>query len=265
MSFYWIYDLPTWLLGVLTVTVFVAFGLAGLCFLRGWVQRIDTGHHAYNHIVGFFFAGVTVLYAVCAGLLAIGAWATFAEVQGKIDHEATALGALYRDVGAYPEPARTILQNDLRRYARGVIDVGWPMQRRGIVPNNASTVLNDFQQHFMAFEPQDQRQNIVAAEAYRSFNDLTASRRARLNSIQAEMPGPLWAMMILGAAICIANTWFLHSESFTMHIWMTTLFSGLLALLIFLIAVMDNPYRGRIGVSPEPLERVYEQIMSPPK
>ena len=132
MSFYWIYDLPTWLFGVLTVIVFVVFGLAGLFRLRGWVQRIDTGHHAYNHIVGFFLAGVTVLYAVCAGLLAIGAWATFAEVQEKIDHEATALGALYRDIGAYPEPARTILQNDLRRYAREVIDVGWPMQRRGI-------------------------------------------------------------------------------------------------------------------------------------
>ena len=75
MCFYWIYDLPTWLFGVLTVIVFVAFGLAGLFLLRGWVQRIDTGHHAYNHIVGFFLAGVTVLYAVCAGLLAIE-WTT---------------------------------------------------------------------------------------------------------------------------------------------------------------------------------------------
>ena len=265
MSLYWVYDLPTWLFGVLTVIVFVAFGLAGLFLLRGWVQRIDTGHHMYNHIIGFYLAGVTVLYAVCAGLLAIGAWATFSEVQGKIDHEAAALGSLYRDIGAYPEPTRTILQNDLRTYTRAVIDVGWPMQRRGIVPNNASSVLNDFQQHFMSFEPQDQRQNILAAEAYRSFNDLTASRRDRLNSVQAEMPGPLWALTIFGALICIVITWFFNSESFTMHIWMTILFSGLLALLIFLIAVLDNPYRGRIGVSPEPLQRVYEQIMVTPK
>jgi hypothetical protein len=50
-----------------------------------------------------------------------------------------------------------------------------------------------------------------------------------------------------------------------MHFWMTILFSGLLAMLIFLIAVLDNPYRGKISVSPEPLERVYEQIMAPPK
>lgn len=266
MTMYWVYALPLWLFGILTIVVFVAFGLGGLYLTRGWVCRLDVHeHHAYNHVVGFYIAGVTVLYAVCAGLLAIGAWATYAEVQGKIDHEASALGALYRDVGAYPEPARTILQQDLRTYTRAVIDVGWPMQQRGIVPNNASPVLNDFQQHFMAYEPQDERQKILAEEAYKSFNDLTESRRARLNSVKTEMPGPLWTLVIAGAAICIAVTWFLHPESFTMHFWMTILFSALLALLIFLIAVLDNPYRGKIGVSPEPLERVYEQIMSPQK
>lgn len=265
MTMYWVYDLPTWLFGTLSVVVFAAFGLAGLYLLRGWVQRIDSGHHAYNHIIGFFMGGVTVLYAVSAGLLAIGAWATFDQAQGKIDHEATALGVLYRDISAYPEPARTAMQDDLRRYARQVIDVGWPMQRRGIVPNNANPVLSDFQKHFMSFEPETESQEILAAESFRAFNDLTESRRARLNSIDAEMPGPLWTLVIAGAGICIAVTWFLHTESFIMHVWMTVLFSALLALLIFLIAVLDNPYRGKISVSPEPLERVYQQIMSPQK
>jgi hypothetical protein len=157
------------------------------------------------------------LYAVTAGLLAIGAWATFDQDQGKIDHEASALGGLYRDTIAYPEPLRTAMQEDLRRYARQVIDVGWPMQRRGIIPNNASPVLTDFQEHFMTFEPQSEGQKILAEETYRAFNDLTESRRARLNSIDAEMPGPLWTLVIAGAGICIAVTWFLHTESFIMH------------------------------------------------
>jgi hypothetical protein len=47
-------------------------------------------------------------------------------------------------------------------------------------------VLSDFQEHFMSFEPQSQRQNILAAEAYRAFNDLTESRRGRLNSVTDE-------------------------------------------------------------------------------
>jgi Protein of unknown function (DUF4239) len=265
MTMYWVYDLPTWLFAILSVIVFVAFGLAGLYLLRGWVERIDNGHHAYNHIVGFFLAGVTVIYAVSAGLLAIGAWATFADVQGKIDHEASALGALYRDTSAYPEPARALMQEDLRRYVRQVIDVGWPMQRRGIVPNNSSAALTDFQEHFMTFEPQSEGQKILAEETYRAFNDLTQSRRARLNSVDLEMPGPLWNLIIVGAGICIAVSWFLHTESFVMHVWMTVLFSSLLALLIFLIAVLDNPYRGEMSVSPEPLERVYQQTMTPQK
>ena len=210
-------------------------------------------------------AGVTVLYAVSVGLLAIGAWATYADVQGKIDREAAALGGLYRDISAYPEPVRSIMQDDLRRYARQVIDVGWPLQRKGIVPNNASAVLNDFQDHFMSFEPQNERQEILAAEAYRTFNELTESRRVRLNSVSAEMPGPLWALVLAGAFICIAISWFFHAANFSVHFWMTILFASLLGLLIYLIAVLDNPYRGKVSVTPEPLERVYEQVMVPAK
>jgi Protein of unknown function (DUF4239) len=105
------------------------------------------------------------------------------------------------------------------------------MQQRGIVPNNASGALADFQRDFMSFEPSTERQKILAAEAYRAFNDLTESRRARLNSVTAEMPGPLWLVVIAGAVLCIATTWFFHTASFRMHFWMTVLFSALLGLL----------------------------------
>jgi Protein of unknown function (DUF4239) len=262
---YWVYDLPNWLFGILTVLAFVALGLAGLYVTRGWVRGLHHAEHAHNDIVGFYMAAVTVLYAVSVGLLAIGAWATYADVQNKIDREAAALGGLYRDVSAYPEPARSIMQDDLRRYTRQVIDVGWPLQRRGIVPNNASAALNDFQDHFMSFEPQNERQKILAAEAYKTFNELTESRRIRLNSVTAEMPGPLWALVLAGAFICIAVSWFYHTASFSMHLWMTILFASLLGLLIYLIAVLDNPYRGKVSVTPEPLELVYQQTMTPSK
>ena len=139
------------------------------------------------------------------------------------------------------------------------------MQQRGIVPNNASGALADFQRDFMSFEPSTERQKILAAEAYRAFNDLTESRRARLNSVTAEMPGPLWLVVVAGAILSIATTWFFHTASFRMHFWMTVLFSALIGLLIYLVASLDNPYRGRVSVTPEPLERVYEQIMVPPR
>lgn len=262
---YWVYDLPNWLFGVLSVALFVMIGVGALYFTRSWAKKMHGVDRSHNDIVSFYFAGVTVFYGITLGLLAVGAWTTYSDVQGKVDHEATALGVLYRDVGAYPDPVRSILQEDLRRYARQVIDIGWPLQRRGIVPNNATGLLNNFQEHFLSYEPSNERQKIIAAASYKEFNDLTASRRARLDSVTAEMPGPLWTLVIVGALICLAVTLFFHVESFSMHLSMTALFSALLGLMIYLIAVLDNPYRGKVSVTPEPLEQVYRQIMSPGK
>ncbi len=263
MNLYWVYLLPNWIFGTLTVLIFVAIGLAGLYLTRGWVPRLHLVDHSYNDIVGFYLAAVTVLYGITVGLLAIATWTSYSDAQAKVDHEAVALGGLYRDIGAYPDPARAIMQEDLRKYTRQVIDVGWPMQQHGIVPNNASSILNDFQSHFMSFEPTTERQRILAAEAYKAFNDLVESRRGRLNTVTTEMPGPLWTLVIAGAVICIAVSWFFHTASFSIHFWMTTLLSVLLGLIIFLIAVLDNPYRGKLSVTPAPLEQVYRQIMTP--
>jgi hypothetical protein len=265
MNLYWIYDLPNWLFGSLTVGIFVAIGVVGLYLTRSWVKRLHLVDHSHNDIVGFYLAGVTVFYGITLGLLAVGTWTTYSDVQSRIDHEATTVGALYRDISIYPDSIRPNLQDDLRQYVRGVIDVGWPMQQHGIVPNNAGALLNNFQEHFMSFEPRTEREKIVAAEAYRAFNELVQSRRSRLNSVQDEMPGPLWSLVIVGAFVCIAVSWFFHTKSFSMHLWMTILFSGLLGLMIYLIAVLDNPYRGRVSVTPEALERVYEQTMVPEK
>ena len=185
MDFHWIYDLSNWLLGTLIVGFFTAVGLVGLYLTRGLVRRLHQIDHSHNDIVGFYLAAVTVFYGITLGLVAVGTWETYSDVENRVDHEAIALGALYRDIGAYPDPIRDALQNDLRLYARQVIDVGWPMQQRGIVPNNASGALGAFQKDFMSFEPTTERQKIIAAEAYRAYNDLTESRRARLNSVTA--------------------------------------------------------------------------------
>jgi hypothetical protein len=226
------------------------------------LQRSENGH---NDLVGFYMAGVTVLYAVSIGLLAIGAWATYTDVQSKVDREAAALAGLYRDISAYPEPDRSIMQDDLRRYTREVIDVAWPLQRRGIVPTGEGVELSDFEEHFMSFEPQNQRQDVLMAEAFRTFNELTESRRMRLNSVSSEMPGPLWVLVLVGAFVCIAVSWFYQTGNFRLHLWMTILYAGLLGVLIFLVAVLDNPYRGKVSVSSESIERVYEQVMVPAK
>jgi Protein of unknown function (DUF4239) len=261
---YWVYSLPNWLFELLTVGLFVAFSLAGIFFTRTSIRRIHV-QHSYNDIVGFYLAGITVLYGVSLGLLAIGAWETYSQTEAKVAQEASALSGLYRSVGGLPEPSRSLLQDDLRYYTRQVIDVGWPEQRRGIPPTENRAALDKFQGDFGLFVTVTEEQKILVADISREFDALEESRSIRLDSVSAELPPPLWALILLGAVICIAVTWFFHMESLKMHIWMTALTASLLGLMVFMVAALDNPYRGNVSVSPAPFERVYKQMTKPGK
>jgi Protein of unknown function (DUF4239) len=260
---YWFYDLPAWLSGILVILAFAAAGTLGLFPTRKWVRALHPDEHSHNDIVGFYLAAITVLYGVTVGLLAVSTWTTYSEVETKVEQEAITLGSLYRSVGSYPEPVRNELQQDLREYAREVIDVGWPQQRRGIVPTGASNLLAKFQNHFLQFEPTTETQKIVHADSYMQFNALVERRRARLDSVTKGLSAPLWAMVLFGALITISLSWFFDTASFPMHLWMTLLLSVFLGLMVFLIAILDNPYRGSVSVSPEALQRVYDQVMKP--
>ena len=172
MNVYWLYDLPTWLFGLLSVAVTVTVGLVGFYATRKWARR---------------------------------------------------------------------------------------------VPQNSADALMAIQTHLASFEPVTEGQKTLHAEAYRQFDRVVELRRIRLRSVLAGLPAPLWSVVLVGAFISIALTWFFDMRSRSMHFWMTVMFSGLLGLLMFLLAAMDNPFRGEISVGPEAFKLVYEELMKPVK
>jgi len=261
MNMYWVYDLPNWLFGILTIGITEAIGLGGLYATRNFVRRIHAGDVSYNGIVGWYLSAVCVFYGITLGLLAVGTWQTYSDVESKVGEEASAIGALYRDVSSFPEPNRGELQADLQQYTRQVIDVAWPSQRRGILPQSDGIALGVFQGHLVGFEPQTEGQKELHAETYRGFNQIAELRGRRLQSVRVGLPACLWTIVLVGAFLSIAVTWFFYLESSAAHLWMTVMFAALLGLLIFLLGTLDNPFRGEISVSSEPFELVYQRLM----
>jgi hypothetical protein len=260
VDMYWVYSLPNFLFELLTVGFFVAFSLVGLLPTRSWTRRLHV-ERSHNDIVGLYLAAIAVLYGVTLGLLAVGAWTTYTDTEATVAHEASILSGLYRSVGDLQEPMRSLLQNDLRDYARRVIDVGWPEQRRGIQPVENIVLLDKFQSDFRSFAPATDGQMVLATNISREFDALDEARSVRMDSVLHELPSPLWTLVFIGALIAISVTWFFHMESMKMHVWMTVLFSALIGLMIFMVAALDNPYRGKISVGPESFERVYSRMM----
>jgi hypothetical protein len=256
-----LHDLPAWLFAILTIVVFVGVALTGLVITRNWVRR--RGLHALvdNGVLGWMFSAILVIYAIAIGLISVATWGNASRAANEASDEAARIAAIYRDFGGYPEPPRTQLRAMLVRYTRFVIDVEWPIQRRGEIPHRGTDVLTELQNVFYAFEPTTDGQRIVHAEAMRVFNELVENRRARIEAVEYAVPGTLWAVVIVGAIISMMGSYVFSMESLAFHGLMTGLLAAMIALLVFFIASTDRPYRGAAGVAPVAYEIVLNDLM----
>jgi hypothetical protein len=264
MNFYFLYDLPNWLFASVIILFFVSFGLIGLVLTRKVIKRLHHADQAHNDIVSYYLAAMTVFYGITLGLVAAGTWNTYSGLNNKVDEEAQVVASIYRDVRGYPDTLKTKLQHDLKNYVDNVIHVSWPMQRKGLLPTQSGLYLDTFQTHLMSYSPQNIRDQVLEAEVFRQFNNLVETRRSRINSTHTGLPAVLWTLVVIGGLVCIVVSWFFDVKSFAMHVAMTILLSGLLGLMIYLIGTMDNPFRGKISVTPAALEMLYHQMIKRP-
>jgi hypothetical protein len=74
------------------------------------------------------------------------------------------------------------------------------------------------------------------------------------------LPSLVWVVVIAGAIITLAITWFIRSLRSGVHVWMTLFLSIFIGLVIQLMVRLDKPYRGRYGTTPAAFEDVYQQL-----
>lgn len=263
MNLYWIYDVPTTVFALLVIGGIVALSLAGLLVTRPIARRFFGPAPGYNDLVGDIMQAASAFYGITLGLIAVGAWSASGDAESKVGREAAELAGLYRDVSCLPDPARTDLQEILRRYARYVIDEAWPLQREGKVPQGGVPIMGEFMARIRLFKPADAAEQVFMQEVFHQYNQFYGARRLRLQAVQGGMPAVLWVVVFAGAAITIALMWCFVMERTRVHALFVGLLAALLALLIFITAAMDNPFRGAFGLGPEAYELTYDQLMKP--
>src|SRR5262245_59147248 len=141
-----LHDLPSPLVGLLIVALFVGAGCSGLVIARRWGRQ--RGLHALvdNGVVGWIFSAILVIYAIALGLIAVAAWENAARAEGVASQEASRIAAVYADLGGYPAPIGPELRRTLVRYTRYVVDEAWPAQRHGEIPRHGTEILDEFAQ-----------------------------------------------------------------------------------------------------------------------
>ncbi|WP_020672291.1 DUF4239 domain-containing protein [Amycolatopsis nigrescens] len=262
--FSWIYDLPNWAMFVLFVTVALAVCWGAVFLLRPVMDRLfgDDDHEQRNSLLELVLTGTGLFYGLLLGLIAAATYTTYSEASASVANEATTIAALYRDVSGYSEPLRSQLRGDLEGYVDYVIDVYWPMQQRGETSPEGVYRVDEIQRNLMKYEPATPGQEAVHGEAFSQLNSFTQARREMLNSVSGSLPSALWWVLVLGALINLILMSMLAVQRIAAHLLISGLFAVFVAMMIFLIAAMDNPFLGEFSVAPEPFELLRRDLFN---
>lgn len=258
-----IFDLPLVITGPAIVGSLCLFAIGGMLLVRRRVLPRLRIQHEDAHFSGAMVHSVMVFYGLALALIAVNVFETYADVSKVISQEATALATLYRDVSAYPEPKRSQLQKELRDYVDYVIHEAWPLQQHGQVPSGGIQRINSFQEILVTFEPATDGQESLHAETLRAYNNMIQARRLRLDAVGTGLPGVMWTVVLVGAVISLGTSFFFKVDDVRLHGILVTLLAMFIGLVIFMTFALDRPFRGDLGVRPEPYRLVHDQLMKP--
>lgn len=256
---YWIYDLPRWQFGLLTVSFFVAVALIAFAFSHRWIHRRFNLSDETNEPVNGFFSGVGVFYGLLLGQIAVGAWQNADSVEDLVSREAATAAAFYRDISGLPEPQKSRLQSQVREYLHYVVEVAWPAHRNGDECFRGQAVfMTRMNKVLLGFVPANEAEKAVYNAAFVAFNKFIEAYRLRVDSVHSSLPVEMWVVVFFGGMLTIVVTFFFHLRDRRAHILLTGALAVFVGLMIFLIASLDNPFRGRDGVSSESYQRLLD-------
>jgi hypothetical protein len=259
---YWIYDYPSWAIGLLFVVVFVGVTWIGIFVTRGTVHSWVHRETRANDMIGLALSSFFVLFGLLLGLVAVATYQNYFSVADTVDKEASSIAALYRDFGAYPQPIRDRLRDRLRDYTRYTIEDGWPLQRRGIAPTGGTDRITKLSELLFTFVPSNRSEEIMHTQVLRHFDNVVELRQSRLANVTLGLPAVLWWVVAFGALLNIVLIW-LQDMEIHVHLILGGVLASIIALVIFLIAALDNPFRGEVSVGPDSIALVYETFMKP--
>lgn len=137
------------------------------------------------------------------------------------------------------------------------------MQRRGQIPSAGVEHMSRFQAVLDKFEPATEGQKILHAETLHAYNEMTQARRLRLDAVSTGLPAVMWAVVAVGAFIALSASFFFKVEDARLHGIFVMLLAIFMGLVIFMIFALDRPFRGDLGVRPDPYQLIYDHLMKP--
>jgi hypothetical protein len=253
--------------GVLVVCGACLAAVVGLTLVQRLVPATIRKEH--NDVAGFIYAVLGVIYAVLLALAVIAVWEEYERVHETVEDEANALADIFWLAHGLPEPEGRHLQELARSYAEEVVDEEWPLMEQGRTPLMEHTratprgwaLIDDIRGTLQEeVEPRTVAGQEHYAEGLDQLERLTDARRTRLVDAEETIPAVLWVVLVVGGVVVVGFAYLFGLENTWAHRLMVAALTGVIALVLFTISVLDHPFSGGARIGTDAFELVLNRF-----
>ncbi|MEK7886173.1 hypothetical protein AAB992_03555 [Burkholderia contaminans] len=253
MTMLFLYNWPSWLMGLFIVIATVSAALGAYALFR-CILPVDLLPEQRAMAITMVSV-ITTINSLLIAFSAISVWDAYNGAEHTVEAEATAAGELSRDLAAFGDPVADAARDALRAYLDDVVRDEWPkMQQQASADAQAAARFDRLFDLANRIEPRSERQRVLLGEVLARANEMAKHREQRLLTLDAAMPVTLWGVVVLTSVLSFLLLYLLPGTRF--HIALVTSWALTLGLAFFFVLAVDRPFAGEVSVKPEPLRAI---------
>lgn len=251
---YTILQFPPALLLAICAILFALIGAGGTYLFRKYVKLNYL--RAHNEVVGYVFAILGGFYGLLLGFVVFFVWDSLNQAQNNANREGGLARGLYRDIKYYPKQQEVKqLMNTYIIYVHSVVEQEYPaIEHLQPINKNSRKYFNDVFRELEKLNPNDPR----IEQMFVHLNELNTYRALRQLDASSEIPGEIWLPLIMGAFIILIFAMMIEVQSVRLHMLINSLMGAFIALVIYIIIIIDHPFTGKMRIEPTEYQTILQ-------
>jgi hypothetical protein len=214
----------------------------------------------HNDLIGWQLSVLGTTYAVIIGFMLYTVWTNYGSAELNAEAEANSITNLYRLADGLPVAQSGRVKSLTRDYVDAVVNHEWTEMALGQSPDETRKIIARLWET-LAKPPNASPSEVTAGDhALYELSALSGYRRIRMVANGTNLPGVLWFVLLVGAAVTVASTCLFGASNSYLHGIQVGAFSLLISLALVAIADINRPYQGSVHISDYPFRRALEDI-----
>ncbi|MCJ7437162.1 MAG: DUF4239 domain-containing protein [Acidimicrobiia bacterium] len=254
---HWLGSLPAVVLFSLFGTIGIALTFALDTVTRRYVKP-ETRERA-NSTASVTLQVTATIYAILIAFVIVDAYNQIRATQDQVSDNAANLSVIVENSRAFPDTVGEDLRDASIRYARAVVETGFPRLDQSA---SASIVSDERLEHLFRsvqrIEPTSEAERAAYTSTVDALDGIVHTREAIINSAKATIPAALLLLLFVIGMTVMAVATVLDTRHRRSHLFILSALALVIWLTLALVVSMTYPFSGPIAVSDAPLREFVE-------